>query len=68
MRHFEGNWKDALKNVGIQGSAKDTVLDVIFGQYRLVEANPKRDLKNKMKESVKLLSEIEREFLKQQSS
>ena len=52
------------KKIGNQGSAKDTILDVVSGENGLVEADSKKDLKSKMKESVKLLSEIEREFLK----
>ena len=44
------------------------MLDVVFGENGLVEADSKKDLKSKMKESVKLLSEIEREFLKQKPS
>ena len=68
MRHFESNCKDDFKKIGIQASAKDTMLDVVFGENGLVEADPKKDLKSKMKESVKLLSEIEREFLKLQPS
>ena len=64
MRHFEINCKDVLKEIGIQGSAKDTVLDVVFGENGLVEADSNKDLKSKMKESVKLLPEIERKFLK----
>ena len=68
MRHFEINCKDVLKEIGIQGSAKDTVLDVVFGENGLVEADSNKDLKSKMKESVKLLPEIERKFLKRQPS
>ena len=68
MKHFERNCKDILKKIGIQGSAKDSILDVVFGENGLVEADSKKDLKSKMKESVKLLSEIEREFLKQKPS
>ena len=60
MRHFESNCKDILKKIGIQRSAKDTMLDVVFRENGLVEADSKKDLKSKMRESVKLLSEIER--------
>ena len=66
MRHFESNCKDVLKDIGIQGSAKDTVFDVVFRENGLVKADSNKYLKSKMKESVKLLLEIEREFLKQQ--
>ena len=68
MKHFERNCKDILKKIGIQGSAKDSMLDVVFGENGLVEADSKKDLKSEMKESVKLLSEIEREFLEQKPS
>ena len=68
MRHFESNCKDILKKISIQGSAKHTMLDVVFGENGLVEADSKKDVKSKMKESVKLLTEIETEFLKQKPS
>ena len=68
MKHFERNCKDILKKIGIQGSAKDSMLDVVFGENGLVEADSKKDLKSEMKESVKLLLEIEREFLEQKPS
>ena len=36
MRLFESNGKDVVKYTGIQGNAKDTMLDVIFGENVLV--------------------------------
>ena len=42
MRHFESNCKDVLKKLSIQGSAKDTMLDVVFGENGLVEADSKK--------------------------
>ena len=42
MRHFESNCKDVLEKNGIQGSANDTMLDVVFGENGLVEADSKK--------------------------
>ena len=42
MRHFESNCKDILKKIGVQGSAKDTILDIVFGENGLVEADSKK--------------------------
>ena len=44
-RHFENNCKDHLKHIGIHGSMKDVMLNVLFGANRLAEAENKLDLK-----------------------
>ena len=65
-RHFENNCKDYLKHIGIHGSIKDVMLDVAFGENGLVEAENKLDLKEKMKNGITLLSEMEQQCLSTQ--
>ena len=65
-RHFENNCKDYLKQIGIHGSIKDVMLDVEFGENRLVEAENKLDLKEKMKNALTLLSQMEQQCLSAQ--
>ena len=31
-RHFENHYKDHLQHIGIHGSMKDVMLDVVFGK------------------------------------
>ena len=40
------------------------MMDIVFGENGLIEAKDKKDLKQKMRESAVLLSELERENLK----
>ena len=42
-RHSENNCKDYLKQIGIHGSMKDVMLDVVFGENGLAEAENKFD-------------------------
>ena len=42
-RHSENHCKDCLKQIGIHGSMKDVMLDVVFGENGLVEAENKFD-------------------------
>ena len=42
-RHSENHCKDYLKQIGIHGSMKDVMLDVVFGENGLVEAENKFD-------------------------
>ena len=62
-RHFENNCKDYLKQIGIHGSMKDVMLDLVFGKIGRVEAENKLDLKEKMKNAITLLSEIKQQCL-----
>ena len=55
-RHFEANCKDFLIGMGIKGNMKDAMLDVVFGENGLVEAENKQDLKEKMEGAITLLS------------
>ena len=64
-RHFEANCKDILIGMGIKGNMKDAMLDVAFGEHGLVEAENKQDLKEKMKDAITLLSEMEKQCLPQ---
>ena len=65
-RHFQNNCKDYLKHTGIHGSMKDVMLDVVFGENGLVEAENKLDLKKNMKNAITLLSEMEHQCLSTQ--
>ena len=67
-RHFENNCKDYLKQIGIHGSMKEVMLDVVFGENGLVEAENKLDVKEKMKNALTLLSEVEQQCLSVQLS
>ena len=40
------------------------MMDIVFGENGLIEVEDKKDLKQKMRESAVLLSEVEREDLK----
>ena len=65
-RYFENNCKDHLKHIGIHGSMKDVMLDVLFGENGLVEAENKPDLKEMIKNATTLLSEMEQQGLSSQ--
>ena len=52
-----------MKQIGIHGSMKDVMLDLVFGKIARVEAENKLDLKEKMKNAVTLLSEIKQQCL-----
>ena len=60
-RHSENNCKDYLKQIGIHGSMKDVMLDVVFGENGLAEAENKFDFWEKMKNSILLLSEMKQQ-------
>ena len=64
-RHFEVNFKGILIGMGIKGNMKNAILDVVFGEHGLVEAENKQDLKEKMKDAITLLSEMEKQCLPQ---
>ena len=64
-RHFEGNCKDILIDMEIKGNMKDAMLDVVFDEHGFVEAKNKQNLKEKMKDAITLLSEIEKQCLPQ---
>ena len=65
-KHFENICKDYLKQIGIHGSMKDVMLDVVFGENGLVKAENKLDLKEKLKNAIMLLSEMEQQCLSPQ--
>ena len=62
-RHFENNDKNNLKDIGIHGSMKDVMLDVVFRENWLVDTENKLDVKEKMKNAITLLSEMEQQCL-----
>ena len=49
--------------MGIKGNMKDAMLDVVFGEHGLAEAENKQDLKEKMNNAITLLSEMEKQCL-----
>ena len=51
--------------MGIKGNMKDAMLEVVFGEHGLVEAENKHDLKEKMKDTITLLLEMEKQCLPQ---
>ena len=67
-RHFEGNCKDFLIGMGIKGNMKDAMLDVVFSEHGLLEAENKQDLKKKTKDTITLLLEMEKQWLAQEGS
>ena len=42
-RHFETNCKDLLISLGISGNMKDAMLDAVFSEHELVEAQNTQD-------------------------
>ena len=52
-----------MVGMGIKGNMKDAMLDVVFGEHGLVEAENKQDLKEKMNNAITLLSEMEKQCL-----
>ena len=63
-RHFEANCKEMLKKIGIPSTTEELMMDIVFGENGLIEAEDKKDLKQKLRESAVLLSEVERGDLK----
>ena len=58
-RHFKANCKDFLIIMGIKGNMKDAMLDVVLGEYGLVEAENRQGLKGKkIKDGITLLSAL----------
>ena len=60
MRHFEANYREVLKKIGVTASTEEIMIDIVFGESGLIEAEDKKDLKEKLKESIVLLSDLER--------
>ena len=59
--HFKTNCKDFLKSVGISSDSEQAAfLDLVFGETGLIEANDKHELKKQLKQSTKLLDEMQR--------
>ena len=63
-RHFEANCKEMLKKIGISSTTEELMMDIVFGENGLIEVEDKKDLKQKMRGSAVLLSEVERGDLK----
>ena len=60
-RHFEANCREVLKKTGVPSNAEEIMIDIVFGESGLIEAEDKKNLKEKLKESIVLLSDLERE-------
>lgn len=58
--HFKENCKDFLKSVGIVGITKQAaLLDIVFGRDGLVEAENKKDLRQRLNSIENTIGEIE---------
>ena len=59
--HFKTNCNDFLKSVGITSDSEQAAfLDIVFGETGLIEASDKHELKKQLKQSTKLLDEMQR--------
>ena len=67
-RHLKANCKNILVGIDIKRNRKDAILDIVFNEHRFVEAEDKQDLKEKMKDVITLLSEMEKQCLPQNES
>ena len=62
-KHFKSNCEDCLKKIEIPPASAGPMLDVVFGDNGLIEAEDKEDLKKKMKTARKVLDDTERSVL-----
>ena len=53
-RQFEANCREFLKKIGVPSSAEEIMIDIVFGESGLIEAQDKKNLKEKLKESIVL--------------
>ena len=60
-RHFEASCREVLKKIGVPSSTEEIMIVIVFEESGLIEAGDKKDLKEKLKESIVLLSDLERE-------
>ena len=60
-RHFEVNCREVLKKIGVPSSTEEIMIDIAFEESGLIAAEDKKDLKEKLKESLVLLSDLKRE-------
>ena len=58
-RHFEANCIEVLKKIGVPSKAEKIVIDIFGGESGLIKAEDKKDFKEKLKESLVLLSDLE---------
>ena len=58
-RHFEANCIEVLKKIGVPSKAEKIMIDIFWGESGLIKAEDKKDLKEKLKESLVLLSDLE---------
>ena len=61
-RHFEANCREVLKNIGVSSSIEEIMIDIVFRESGLIEAEEKKDLKKKLKESIVLLSDLDQQI------
>ena len=62
-RHFKENCIEVLKKIGVSSNSKETMIDIVFGESGLIEAEDKKDFKEKLKESIVLLSDLEQKSM-----
>ena len=60
-RHFEANCREVLENIRVPSTPEEIMIDIVFGESGLIEAEDIKDLKEKLKESIVLLPDLERE-------
>ena len=61
--HFRQNCKDFLASIGITGGIAKQILDIVFGEKDLVEAEDNEDLKIRLKEAKSLVTALEQSAL-----
>ena len=44
-KHFEANCKEMSRKIGISSSTEELMMDIVFGENRLIEAEDKKGLK-----------------------
>lgn len=62
-RNFEANCREVLKKIGVSSNAEEILIEIVLGESGLIEAEDKIDLKEKLKESIVLLSDLEQKSM-----
>ena len=62
-RHVEANCREVLKKTGVPSSAEEIMIDIVFGESRLIETGDKKGLNERLKESIVLLSDLKRKSM-----
>lgn len=62
-RHVEANCREVLKKTGVPSSAEEIMIDIVFGESRLIETGDKKGLNERLKKSIVLLSDLKRKSM-----